>query len=438
MQRAVGRNPTRLRGGCLSLERIQSLLNARIGLDAQSIGVGALRRAIQARGHACGALGAGQYWQQLQGSADELQALIELVIVPETWFFRDPAAFEALIQVSVSRWREVVGDAPLRLLSLPCASGEEPYSMAMALLDHGLQPEQFRIDALDVSHRAIHTARRAEYGRNAFRGDRLEFRARYFQPSERSYRLCGLARRAVSFRTASLFDSAVATAAPGFDVIFCRNLLIYFDRQHQQAALQILDRLLSRNGTLFVGPSEGALLLDHGFEPVPVSRAFCFQRPPIPRRSLPPGNAPAVPEGRLVPRRHARPGAGGVGSAARRPQSARQPPPAAPSAVPGVPAGWIEAAKRLADEGRLSEALAVCARHLGESPSADAYCLSAVIHDAAGQASLALAHYRRALYLDPVHEEALTHLAAALMRDGNSDEAQRLLARAQRARRAEG
>ena len=115
--------------------------------------------------------------------------LIETVIVPETWFFRDREAYVALVKVVLEEWLPAHGDGPLRLLSAPCSTGEEPYSMAMALFDAGLPANRFHIDALDISARSLARARRAFYGRNSFRGTNLSFRGRYFQAAAGGHHL---------------------------------------------------------------------------------------------------------------------------------------------------------------------------------------------------------------------------------------------------------
>ena len=92
------------------------------------------------------------YWQRLQQSPDELQALIEALVVPETWFFRHRDAFTALAEMAQDERRARRGTVreaqPLRLLSLPCSTGEEPYSMAMTLFDAGFGADEFTVDAL--------------------------------------------------------------------------------------------------------------------------------------------------------------------------------------------------------------------------------------------------------------------------------------------------
>lgn len=414
----------------MSLERIVSLLNERVGLDAHSIGMPTVARAIQRRGALCAAATPADYWDRLQSSPEELQALIEEVVVPESWFFRDREAFRTLTRVMLPEWLHSGPNGPMRLLSLPCAGGEEPFSMAMALLDAGLPRERFQIEAMDVSRRAIRVAERGEYGRNAFREADLSFRDRYFEPIDSGFRLSEAVRRTVQFRHANLIDALVHPGGEAYDVVFCRNLLIYFDRGSQRKAVRSLGRMLRSTGMLFVGPSEGALLLGQGFVSARVPLAFCFRRstarspPSRPRVTSAARTAAtaALLPGAVAPAKLA------SGVAARRAEPVR-----------GEPApieDWCAAARRLADEGQLSEALQLCEQHLREAPSADGYCLSAVIQEASGRHRQALEHYRRALYLDPAHQEALVHLGTALIRDGAAPEAQRLFARAERARNA--
>lgn len=120
-------------------QRFFRFLRERIGLDVESVGAPMVERALRQRCVAAGAMDLDDYWLRLQQSADEQQALIEAVIVPETWFFRYPESFTALASLAHKRLAQLAGARPLRLLSLPCSTGEEPYSLAMALFDsrHG-------------------------------------------------------------------------------------------------------------------------------------------------------------------------------------------------------------------------------------------------------------------------------------------------------------
>ena len=169
--------------------------------------------------------------------ATELQALIEAVVVPETWFFRDREAFAALARLAHEEWLPTHPDGVLRLLSLPCSTGEEPYSMAMALLDAGVPADRFRIDAVDISARALAQARRAVYGKNSFRGQELAFRDRHFEAT--AHGLSSERRRSAgrcAFSRATCSPPISCRARRSTTSIFCRNVLIYFDRATQDRA----------------------------------------------------------------------------------------------------------------------------------------------------------------------------------------------------------
>jgi chemotaxis protein methyltransferase WspC len=405
--------------------RIAALLKEKMGLDAESIGVACVERAVRERLAARGLKDVQIYWGQLSTVEQELQELIEAIVVPETWFFRDPQAFTALVQVVREEWLAKHAEGTLRILSLPCSTGEEPYSMAMALLDGGLPPSRFHIDAIDISTRAIARAELGLYGRNSFRVKDLSFRDRYFEPVERGYRLSDGVRRQVRFRHGNLLSAGWLHGAHGYDVIFCRNVLIYFDRVTQRRALEVLGRLLTAPGLLFVGPSETGLLMDHGFVSAGIPLAFAFRQagnsaPQLrPKRRTPPDVAVAKPI-------HTKPH-----KSASTPKP--QPKPTSTAETIAATEHWIERARHLANQGKLVEALKCCEQNLrSEAASAETFHLIGLLHDAAGRVREAAEHYRKALYLDPQHREALVHLAVTLQKSGDAQGAQRLFERANR------
>src|SRR4029077_13725648 len=107
----------------------------------------------------------------------------------ETWFFRDRRAFTAVARMAHDEWLPTHPEGALSLLSLPCSTGEEPYSMAMALLDATVPMNRFRIDGVDISGRSLAQGTRAVYGKNSFRGDELGFRDRHFAMTADGYRV---------------------------------------------------------------------------------------------------------------------------------------------------------------------------------------------------------------------------------------------------------
>jgi chemotaxis protein methyltransferase WspC len=143
-----------------TLPHIADKLKAAMGLDMATVGASLIERVVRER------MSAGHRRRQpLPGalqSAAELQALIELAVVPETWFFRDREAMLAAARLAANGWPH--SRRPVRILSLPCSTGEEPYSLAMALLDAGVMPAQFVIDAYDIRTRSLEIAAAGSMG----------------------------------------------------------------------------------------------------------------------------------------------------------------------------------------------------------------------------------------------------------------------------------
>ena len=171
----------------------QALLRRATGL---SVSKAVAERAVGQRMEQTGFSDSVAYLQALTPA--EMTQLIELVVVPESWLFRDPQAFYATVELVQERWAR--GRAT-RILSIPCAGGEEPYSMAMALRDGGVPKQAFSIDAYDLSPGCIERAQAGVYGRNAFRAQDVAFRERYFtHVADDAYRIIDALREQVTLQ----------------------------------------------------------------------------------------------------------------------------------------------------------------------------------------------------------------------------------------------
>jgi chemotaxis protein methyltransferase WspC len=412
-------------------QRFFDFLKERIGLDVASVGPAIIERAVRQRSIAAQASSADDYWRTLQGSRDEQQALIEAVIVPETWFLRYPESFATLAKLASKRLAEINNLRALRILSLPCSTGEEPYSIAMALLDAGLKPHQFKVDGMDVSPLSVEKARRALYGKNSFRGDDIAYRDRHFTAEGDGYRLDPRVQEQVRLQVGNLLDPALLAGEPPFDFVFCRNLLIYFDQPTQKQVFDVLKRLTHDDGVLFIGPAEGSLLGRLGMRSIGIAQSFAFSRQ---------GTADPEPLPVFVP------------APLPVPQPLRNPPPAPvrrrpfASVVPlasVAPTSGADTAvllaniATLANEGKSAEARAACESYLrSHEPVAQVFYWLGLLSDVAGNVLEAQGFYRKVLYLEPQHSEALMHLAALLQAQGDATGARRLQERAARSGRA--
>ncbi|BAY98000.1 MCP methyltransferase, CheR-type with Tpr repeats [Tolypothrix tenuis PCC 7101] len=379
----------------------EALLRRRIGLDANSIGAASIARAIEQRMADGKITEIASYLEKVQESTAEWEALIDSVIVPETWFFRERESFNFLQKYIQSEWLINQSKRVLRILSVPCSTGEEPYSIAIALLETGLNPANFHIDAIDISKKCLLTAQRAIYDKYSFRGNSLSFQERYFQPTEGRYRLCEQVRNLVHFRQGNLADIDFLLGAASYDVVFCRNLLIYFEPSTKERTIRTLERLLIQDGLLFVGHAETGLLLNSRFTLVPHSLAFAYRKTNVSRSvaKSSPGDRkkhhPISPKPRIA--HHRKP---------QQPQISQQ--------------NFLDAARTLADQGSLQQACQFCQDYLQQNlASVEGYVLLGQLQQAMGENEQAVASFQKAIYLQPNHEEALIHLA--LLREHQGD-----------------
>ena len=411
------------------MKRVESLLRNRIGLDSASVGSSLIERAVRLRMRELGVSKADDYLEALEVLPEEWNELIEAVVVTETWFFRDREPFPAFVKLVEQEWLPANPGKTLRILSVPCSTGEEPYSLAMALVDAGVPRNQFTIEAIDLSARALERAKRGLYGKNSFRGKALEFRARHFFETEAGFSLRKEICECVQFDRGNLLDANFFEGRAGYDFVFCRNLLIYFDRATQARALKQLHAILGPSGVLFVGPAEMPLISGQGFASANLPMAFACRKVAV--------TAAPAPARRDAPKKAPRP----LPEVSPKPVTPKEKPAAKPAATRLAPqpvSNDLMTARELADAGKLDEAAALCEAHLkSNGPSAQGFYLLGLVRDAAGDAN-AIHCYRKALYLEPDHYETLLQLALLLEKNGEAEEARTLKRRAQRVQQKGG
>jgi chemotaxis protein methyltransferase WspC len=409
---------------------VEKLLQRKIGLDPASAGPGLVARAVRARLDALSWKRdeLPRYCALLSASDAELQSLIEEVVIPESWFFRDARPFDLMADRLSSALRSDPTRPPARVLCVPCARGEEPYSVALSLLDRGVPGDRFRVLGVDLSRRALAAGRTGVYSGYAFRSADLSFRDRHFTRRDSGYAIHGGVKALVDFVQGNVVDPGFLAGSPPFDAVFCRNLLIYLDEPSRRVVLGHLDRLLTSDGLLFVGHAENLGPLTSQFRPAGDSYCFAFER----SRSLPaPAVAPALPVARKVaPARATQPRSVPAEPLRERRGEVTTPPPV--NAVSKTLS--LDEVAQLADRGRHVEAADACDRLIrAHGPSARAYFLLGVIRQAQGQRPQAEACFEKAVYLDPAHDEALLALSAAARRRGDEAAAANYLRRAGRA-----
>jgi chemotaxis protein methyltransferase WspC len=405
---------------------IETLLAARLGFDVHTIGAQAVEPVLRWSMDEAGCSDPTAYARMLVPESDVWNRLVDRVVVPETWFFRDIAPFKAVASLATASTRSG-SDHVLRILSCPCSSGEEPYSLVMALIEAGARPESFVVDAVDVSRRALGTAQAAVFRARSFREASVPQRDLYFERPQADglWRLKRFVAGPVRFQQGNLIAPDFLHDQEPYDVVFCRNLLIYLHTEARLLAIAALRRLVAHDGVLVVGHAEAGFALEHGFRPVGPASAFAFSR----SRSQSPPKAAAKRRNQKIA------------------ASVTPPPNFLPNLVPVEAAtgaatqreltepSHLVMARRLGDTGHLHEALRMCTEYLQQVPdSAEGHFLFGVLQDALGRSEVAVDCFRKALYLDPLHYEALLYMA--LKREALGDDSGAALFR-ERARRAQ-
>lgn len=373
-----------------------------------------------------------EYVQRLLQDRQEQQLLLEQLVVGESWFLREPRSFEQLRELA-RRERE----RPLRVLSCGCSSGEEPFSVVIALLEAGLPLGQLQVEAIDISAVALARAAEGRYGSHALRGLERGRLQRHFLPEERGagsaaprsarWRLRPEIRAAVRFHHGDLLHQ-LARHQTDWHAVFCRNVMLYLEDQARLELLRAIAQRLAPQGMLVVAAAEALLVPSERYRPLPGGHGAAFT--PIPMEVATPVGAS------LPPPRHTR----DPESASLR-WSRAQGQAASSQAMPAATDKVLPMHKR-------EDPIAQAATHPSgtmmhpqaaplDRPSlqpSDHLALARRLHET-GQVEDAHAAARRCLYLDPGCQEALEFSALLARQLGRHEEAERHIRRLQRHRR---
>ena len=414
----------------MALEHIISILNEKIGLNPSSIGTSSIERAISHRISCRNCININEYSKLLSHDSNEVRELIEEVVVPETWFFRNKVPFEAFRNhVKNELLPKHNKRKPIRILSAPCATGEEPYSLAIALLEENIDPQAFRIDAIDVSKKSIELANDAHFGKNSFRDVNSNLQQKYFTPTERGWLLDEAVKKLVKFKQGNILSGALSPHPGYYDVVFCRNLLIYFDRKTQQLTLEKLYRSLKKGAILFVGHAECSQVSEVFFNLSPYPKSFSFIK-----RDKPVEKPVTVKQKENALKNKDSIKLADTKNAVTKKSATKKAVVKKAATIKAVSANSgniihktvigksserqssdhkpvidsLRPAEKLANEGRYEEAEKFCGAFLEIHPdSAHAHYLLGLIKNSQGQQKVAESLLKKAIYLDPNHEPAL-------------------------------
>ncbi len=212
----------------------------------------------------------------------ELSKLFDLVTTNETFFFREPQHFEVLGKDLLARIipeNTAAGRKDIKIWCAASSTGEEPYTIAIVLQERpeiaGFRKE---IYASDISESVLASARNGVYGSYAVRNIPEAYLKKYFTNTNANFAVSTGIKSMVKFMKINLLDDKDTKAIRGADVIFCRNVLIYFDDKAKQKAVSLMYDALRPKGYLFVGTSESLHNVTRAFKPVVINRVVVYQK----------------------------------------------------------------------------------------------------------------------------------------------------------------
>ena len=211
----------------------------------------------------------------------ELSAIIDILTVNETYFFREQGQLKAFSTEILEELKETRKDSRrLRIWSAGCSTGEEPYTIAMIIAEmRDLNDWDIEVHGSDINQRVLQTARRGVYRKNSFRTIEPYFVRKYFHDEDGSFKVGDAAKKNVNFSCLNLLDPYKTRFLGKMDVIFCRNVLIYFDSLSRRKVIDIFYDRLYDGGYLLLGHAESLINISTAFTLRHLKNDMVYQKP---------------------------------------------------------------------------------------------------------------------------------------------------------------
>jgi len=214
---------------------------------------------------------------------EEIVVLVDNLTTNETYFFREVAQLKAFSDEILPELRSRnTGKKSLRIWSAGCSTGEEPYTIAILLLESGNWWRDWQVEIMgsDINQRVLHTARKGMYKKGSHRATPPDMLRKYFiEEGKGDYRINDAVRQLVSFSYVNLLDPFKTSLIRDLDIIFCRNVIIYFDRNAKKKVIETFYDKLQEGGYLLLGHSESLINLSTAFTLRTLKNDMVYQKP---------------------------------------------------------------------------------------------------------------------------------------------------------------
>ena len=392
-----------------TVSRLAEIVSRTIGFDPERIGLNSIIRAAHEAQAYSKASTIEALEDQLIDDPKCRQLFTESIVVPESWLFREPKVFQHINTLLCQRLQK---QSEVTMLSAPSANGEEACSIALSLLESGHSQNQFHIIATDISRHAVKQARSGLFSESAFRTIDETRKNKWFSSTPKGWQVAPAIQETIEFLDRNLLDPSttnelIQKARGGFDLICCRNLLVYFTKPARKNLIQTLARLLKQDGELVVGAAETVILPTRDWEPTgPLT--FRLRKQAI--------ESPRVQQESIQGSTHTRP----IQSQIENSQFGHADP-IIPSDNATTSSEIIREVEALANAGDIENAIRICQESLQiKGTQTDLLYILAILHQTAGDFETSEKLLEKAVYLEPRHEGALLSLALIAKRRGDT------------------
>jgi len=268
----------------LHLDLIRELIYKETGILYEAKKDYALKSRIERRIKASNTKNFREYQQLLRTNGDELQNLIEELTINETYFFRDTnqlKGFQEKALPLILDEKRKSNNYSLKIWSAACSTGEEPYTLSMIVHEAIKDISKWRIEILatDIDRKVLSIAKKAEYGNRSVKSTPENFKKKFFIQSQNYWRVKPEITKIVKFEHLNLMDRRAMRSRRGFDFIFCRNVLIYFDDSARRKVVNNFYDALNPGGFLFLGSSESVGRITASFELLKINDFLFYRKP---------------------------------------------------------------------------------------------------------------------------------------------------------------
>ncbi len=216
---------------------------------------------------------------KISTNGNELSRLFDAVTTNETYYFREPQQLDIFINTVIPAvMAKKKAGQKLKIWSAASSSGEEPYTLSMMLTEKMISPSRFEIYASDLSEAVLSSAKKAVYNSYSTRNIPGNYLKKYFTSIGQAHSLNTTVKNTVKFSKINLIDDKNLKSLRGMDIIFCRNVLIYFDAKAKQKVVSNLYDNLNPGGYLFIGSSESLHNVTRAFRPSVSNKVIMYQK----------------------------------------------------------------------------------------------------------------------------------------------------------------